>query len=112
MAPCGRQFDTLDLQSFGQGVGDHDRPFFARLPTTVGEEDFIAVDAFSGVHSDAFGARELAVARSGGAELGEVFAIFVELLDSVVVGVGDPEVAFGVDRYTSRLVELSVAGTA
>jgi DNA-directed RNA polymerase specialized sigma24 family protein len=50
------------------------------------------------------------VARAGRAEGFDVFAVFVELLDPVVAGVGDPDVVVGVDRDDLRSVELAAAG--
>jgi hypothetical protein len=46
---------------------------------------------------------ELAVAGAVGAESGDVFATRGELLDPVVVVVGDEDVAFAVDRRRDRL---------
>src|SRR4029077_16212443 len=48
-------------------------------------------------------------ARSEGAELGHVFAFFVEDLNAVVSGVGDPDVAVGVDGQALRFRDLAVA---
>ena len=44
-----------------------------------------------------------------GAELAEVFALFVELLDAVVGAVDDPDVAFAVGGHAARAVQLAGA---
>ena len=52
----------------------------------------------------------MTVFGAGRAELGDEFAARFELLDAVVVGVGYPDVALGVDRQGFGAVELAVFG--
>src|SRR5829696_3111877 len=53
---------------------------------------------------------ELTAARPFDPELRQVFAVFVEALNPVVVFVGDPDVAHPVDREAVGVFELAVAG--
>ena len=60
------------------------------------------------IHRDAVRSIELPVAGTAIAPLGDEVAARVELLDAMVVGVGDVEVAADVDGDAARIVELPV----
>ena len=74
--------------------------------TGIGDVDSISL----GRYGDAYRPVELAVARAVRAPLAEGRARGGEVLEAVIAGVGNEDVAVGRDGNTGRVLELAVAG--